>query len=605
MGLIPRLAQFMSRRSLRFLATILVVAIEGCDETHEASLRARRESVKVSDATLSSPNDSSSPAETAAIDDYRNNNFYAEADIRHSFDTVRGDHVDCIDFGAQHSVKARLAAGLEMAPSPPSGVIPAAALAAHMVPSPGGNDGALDGNGQVRSCPAGTVMKSRPSVAEIMSFGGLEAYKVFARGRPRPQNTQNSVEHDCWNNDHALNYTTSHADICGTWDASVPGAGYCGNYDHATGIQTSDWLPEHFVIGGPPVYATGYYGASAITPVYQPTVDTLGAPSSYNDEQGVTQFWMQTGQCSNWWNGNNGADAGQQCQAGNACGSNCAVQSMELALTTVHIPGSGSVSQGKVFYTPDGYLSGCFSDQGDGFCPCYSSDGCPGGATQPYVEVTDGYYTPGVSLDANAYGDVPYELPIEVWNGTAAGLPYYYIFMFGQWIGWYPTSIFDWPYSGALTTSQGAGTAGPMVDGPATYLQAGGEVFQTWPYVVATNTSHHSQTSMGSDWPATSGYKYASYQRNVQYLDSTATATTLDGSALHDASLTLHTTSVPSYMLDHNSTFPSGVPGLCGYKAGGFTTENGVDMWYDTSTSAAAGGTGWGEYFYFGTVGLH
>ncbi len=580
---------------------------------------------------------------SASIEAYWDREFYASSDIQHSFDTANGSHIDCIPFGAQHSVRARVAHGLPMAPPPPAGVVPASAAAGSIPSTPAGNDGTADDEGNLRACPSGTVMATRPQVSDIDAAGGLQAYA--SQRRPRPQNVQNAGEHDCWNNDNPLNYTGSPpSNYCaganggGGWQ-DYPGAGVCGNYDHAVGIQTSQWLPitgyryngRTFV----PVYSPGFYGASAIVPVYLPYVDNADP-----GEHITTQLWMQTGNCENWWNGNNGAPTGQQCPIGTGCTSeNCAVQSLELGTVSTYVPSDfGTRTSGFVFYTNDGYFTGCYSNDPGDACPCYAAGGCTTsycttdsdcGSDQvcyipakecypvnPYVEIEGGYYTPGTYIAGSDYGTIPYELPIEVWNGTSAGLPYYYIFMYGQWIGWYTTAVFDWPEqeryadSGAVVAdAAGGGAPGPMVSGPATYLQAGGEVFQTWPY--KSGYSYHSGTSMASDWPATSGYKYAAYVRNVEYLDSATRISAVDGgysaTGQQTAALTFMTQDtspgVPEYMLDYNSTFSSGIPGVCGYYAGQFTSENDYFMWYDTSTSTAAGSSGWGTYFYIGTEG--
>ena len=115
--------------------------------------------------------------------------------------------------------------------------------------------------------------------------------------------------------------------------------------------------------------------------------------------------------------------------------------------------------------------------------------------------------------------------------------------LYGIYAGYMPTSIFDWP-------SDQASGAGPMVDGPAAYLQAGGEVFHTWP------SNKHSGTPMVSEKPASDGYQYAAYQRDIEYVNP-------DG--YQEASLTwLTSPTVPSYMDDDN------VKGLCGLYSASF-----------------------------------
>ena len=536
--------------------------------------------------------DAVAPNELAAIQVYWARNFYADTDIQHSFDTASGSHIDCISFAAQHSVRAMLAHGQTLAPPPPTGIIPPSVATANIPGAPGGNDGTLDATGNARACPTGTVMKTRPSVAEIEASGGVASYAQ--QRRPRPQ-SQSTYEHDCWDSPYPIYYTSSPpAHWCGNWNNNPVSGDACGDYDHEVGIQTTNWLPTG---------SSGYFGLSAITPVYAPTIDPYGWHST-------SQFWMQTGTCVNWWNGEPGTSINQQCPVGNACGDSCAVQDIELGTLT----DTSGKTYGFVFYTPDGYFGGCYAEDADSNCPCYAPNGCPTAGEEcskdsdcasndeicdydvchtvnPYVETSDPYYVPMTALTTSPAGERPNELPIEVWNGTAAFYPYYYVYMFGQWIGWYPNSIFRWPYSdGAgntdgITDAGGAGLSGPMVTGPATYLQAGGEVLTAYPYV--SGTSYHSQTSMGSDYPPNDGFEYAAYMRNVQYLNS----------GLKDATLTFTSAS-------DRSMGDDGIPGLCGFEAGNFYTENNTLMFYDMST-VAAGGSGWGEYFYFGTAGLH
>jgi len=123
-----------------------------------------------------------------------------------------------------------------------------------------------------------------------------------------------------------------------------------------------------------------------------------------------------------------------------------------------------------------------------------------------------------------------------------------------------------------------------MANGPATYLQAGGEVYNTWPNV-CPHSVVHTTTAMASAYPGSDGYKYAAYQRDVMYIDSSA--------AYHSAALQYINT--PSYENDDS------ILGLCGLDAAYLTDcSGGYIGGYDITTSPAAGGTGWDTYFYFG-----
>jgi len=84
----------------------------------------------------------------------------------------------------------------------------------------------------------------------------------------------------------------------------------------------------------------------------------------------------------------------------------------------------------------------------------------------------------------------PNELTIgALWEGGV-----WRITVAGNTVGYYAPSAYDWP-----SGEEGAGAAGPMASGKATYLQVGGEVFNSWP------DNEHSTTDMGTDYFTTSG----------------------------------------------------------------------------------------------------
>jgi hypothetical protein len=160
-------------------------------------------------------------------------------------------------------------------------------------------------------------------------------------------------------------------------------------------------------------------------------------------------------------------------------------------------------------------------------------------------------------------------MAIQVWNGSSKGYPYWYVWVDGVLIGWYPTNIFDW---------DDAGTHGDMVNGPATYAQFGGEVMNVWP------TGKHTGSSMGSDYPASYGCGYAAFHRDSYYLDA-------DG-GYNAASLTFH--KFPAFEGDKD------IGGLCGLFSGGFTNDEGWDGGYSLSSTPSPCSTAWNNYFYFG-----
>lgn len=99
---------------------------------------------------------------------------YAPSDVRHSFRTVMGDDIDCIDFYAQPSVKAALQHGIQVSdqgpPTPPPDLTPATGA-----PPAVAFNGDLDESGHARACPTGSVPYVRRSVDRIQRAGGLDA----------------------------------------------------------------------------------------------------------------------------------------------------------------------------------------------------------------------------------------------------------------------------------------------------------------------------------------------------------------------------------------------------------------------------------------------
>jgi len=53
-----------------------------------------------------------SDSSVSDIEAFIADNYYSDSDIQHTFHTIFGEQIDCIDFYAQHSVRMNLAAGL-------------------------------------------------------------------------------------------------------------------------------------------------------------------------------------------------------------------------------------------------------------------------------------------------------------------------------------------------------------------------------------------------------------------------------------------------------------------------------------------------------------
>jgi hypothetical protein len=126
-----------------------------------------------SDSALASP-----LAETQRVQDFLDAR-YRQREVQHSFHTVFGQTIDCIDFFAQPGVKALAQRGtpLSTMPEPPP-------LGPKGIPSVVEFNGKLDDQGKPRACPKGTVPYVRITAQEIASVGGLAAYLASQSGRP-------------------------------------------------------------------------------------------------------------------------------------------------------------------------------------------------------------------------------------------------------------------------------------------------------------------------------------------------------------------------------------------------------------------------------------
>jgi hypothetical protein len=483
------------------------------------------------------------------IQTYIDQRFYSTNDITSSF-ISQGEQIDCINFNAQHSVKAWIAAGVAIPTTFPAAPARPSTMAPPNVGTSQGFTGQLDVNGHAMKCASTDVPVMRPTVAQIQAMGGLAAYQLAAQRQPHLKGAQSPIQHDCWIDD-------------APGDGSPIGSDNAVDWEHASGVQTSGWA------GG----ATGFFGMHVTTPIYTPFVH---ANVTQFPEHTDSQLWAQTGTCDNWYN--SAADLAtksetkNQCRMGTACTTcvgaacnGCAVQSLEV----VALANAGDTPRLEVFFTSDGYfLNDCYVNHGLSCGGCPSGTDCfvatPGATFTPHMRLT-----PAASTGTGPYGVVPSEKEFAVWNGSGAGAPGWSIYVDGQTIGWLPAKTFNWPNDN---------TPGPMSAGPATYLQAGGEVFDTWP------GGQHTDTSMVSDNDAAAGYKYAAYQRSISYYDA--------AKVVHDASLVF--AAAPA------SEGDLGIGGICGLDSASWATASGAPGAYSLSTTTPPGAAGWGQYFYFG-----
>jgi len=139
-----------------------------------------------------------------------------------------------------------------------------------------------------------------------------------------------------------------------------------------------------------------------------------------------------------------------------------------------------------VYYTPDGYTTGCYNN------------GC--GA---FVQ-TSSVWIPGATLSpVSSLGGSQYEIDIGV-------LLYYgnwWICINGDWLGYYPGSLYS---SGQLSSY-------------STLAEYGGEV---------TPNSAGTTGQMGSGNQASGGYQWAAYHNNIYYYDTTSNSNWADLSSI-------------------------------------------------------------------------
>ena len=341
---------------------------------------------------------------TDEIQTYLNSKFYADSDIRHSFNTAVGERIDCIDFYAQPTVKAMLAAGLAVPTAvPPAPPLPTGIPKPHKPPAVSVKfDGSPDQDGNARQCPPGTVPAMRPTRAEIQGAGGLNAYLSRKRPPPTVDPNQDPLQHDCY---HQLS----------------PGQGY----DHAAGVQY------------PPLT---YYGAYSTVSVYEPEVHDLVG------EHSLSQLWVQTGNCEDWGFPYGDPDT---CTTGP---SGDAVQSVEVGWMV----GNGYTDDPAAphlfaFITQDGYhAQNCFAGQANpdghgGTTNCCSFGDNPTG-TDCWIAASGAPLVINQSLGPWVQpvpSSSPAEMAIQIWNGTAYGYPAWWVYIDGQLIGWYPNSAFS------------------------------------------------------------------------------------------------------------------------------------------------------------------
>jgi Neprosin len=448
--------------------------------------------------------------------------YYQDSDIQHTFHTIFGERIDCIDFYAQYSVRATLAAGLAVPPP----AAPPVQNGNNAPPSLGPDAflGALDDDGQARQCLGNTVPTMRPTVADVQAAGGIPAFSAtLASVRPRDSN-ESKHQWDCY---EIPNSTVLQQVVSGTAANNYAD----NNYGHSVGYQ-----------------AVSYCGLFDYV--------SVNNPSLYNTtDHSLSQVWVQTGECEMWLDT-------YGCQKIEGDGLNEAVQSIETGWWVGYpftascdgVPGD-SATHLFAYTTVDGYYQ-----QGWLAAGCHATPG------SPWVAYPSSPYMIGMQLNSTN-GSPAIEMSLNVAQGSSPEFEAWYININGYTVGWYP-----WGASG-----DSPGYWGSMLSN-ATYLQAGGEVFD------GNQDSDWTNTAMGSGvYPTSSNYANAAYLRNLQYFSGSCQN---DSGTWYNASLSF-ISGLPSYEDDE------GKEGTCGYEAG---------LYYQkcNETCDAPDGADWGSYLYFG-----
>jgi hypothetical protein len=134
-----------------------------------------------------------------------------------------------------------------------------------------------------------------------------------------------------------------------------------------------------------------------------------------------------------------------------------------------------------IYWTPDGYVHGCYDLMCAGFVQTNNS-----------VMLGD-YFNSG---SISSIGGAQYDFQIA-WEKNSSTSSWWLLFQ-GSWLGYLPASL----YSHGMQTQ-------------ANFTQYGGEVYNSEP------GGSHTQTWMGSGVFASGGYQQAAYQRHLQYIDLT------------------------------------------------------------------------------------
>jgi hypothetical protein len=322
----------------------VILLLTGCSSQPEGSVGTTRSALD--------PPSAADASDVSDIEAFIAENYYSDSDIQHSFHTIFGEQIDCIDFYAQHSVRMNLAAGLTVAAPPSPLDLPP--VDSTVPPGPDAFMGAPDDDGNARACTGNTVPTSRPTVEDIQAAGGILAFQSRPSPRPRDSN-QSTDQYDCYEipNQSVLNGVLSTGN----------------NYDHVAAYQHVDvaYFIATFSVNNPYLFSSSDHSAA--------------------------QVWLQTGGCEYW------VDPYSCDPPTESGGSNEAVQSVEVGWI-VGAPYTGTSPRLFTFTTIDGYYQNSW----------YGTD-----LHTPWIAYPGAPYTVGMTLSGSNSPPYP-ELSIDVYN---------------------------------------------------------------------------------------------------------------------------------------------------------------------------------------------
>ncbi|MGH7438454.1 MAG: neprosin family prolyl endopeptidase [Polyangiaceae bacterium] len=523
--------------------------------------------------------------ETARIQGYLDAR-YKRSDVVSSFRTKFGEDIDCVDFYAQPAVKAMMARGQK----PP--IVYASELPGAVGPLPEINSGPLadvafngqpDENGAPRKCFGASVPMVRHTVAQIKAAGGLNAYlKRRARKPPPPM------------------------PVVPNPAAPTDDPGYM----HVV-AQLGD--------GGAPIYV-----GSTVTSIYQPKLGDAGTHS-------LSQTWLITGSkfapCS---------DNIPQGSCVQAFGGQC-YQTIEVGWTVAPDLNNGDAAPHIfVFSTQDGYWStGSYNSEPGAPEACWYNavqagrPGLPQSAEPCNGFLNDGQLVPSPFVMASNAAFTPDQaLPVSVVGATPVEIGFQTVDFFGLWsigitlnnqgspMGYYPADTWD----GGVYADMNGGFAPPGIEtSTGAPMNNGGQIFQAGgevsgptgpeneygltlvPFTLSTPGGNPADMQMGSGIGGAIGYKASAYHRNIAI--SVLRNGTLISPPFTPVGIGNPIKATDMNCYSYGFGLADGGPQTVQLQNLGYTFLQDQPGNPSSYLSPAPGGSGWGNYLYFGGLG--